>query len=814
MWTGLPVRRVFEAALLGSLLFFAAGCQRRISLHNLLAEAVRLQQRGSYEQALAKAREGESRAPSNSSLWWRFRLLQPEIRMSLGQDKEVEKELGTPIPPTAPDFELLEARRQMILGWSYLNQRRLEDCGAALRAAARLAARDRALLAQTQILQGLLEHDQGEASDGETQFRSALALAEAAGDSYLQASALGNLGLNRIRAGRYEESIFWFEQVLARAERLESRSLQAITFDNLGWSWLRLGELDRAASYFDRSWRLFEEMGKRRNLQISLGNVGTAWLVRGDKGRARQFFGRALQIAEGIEEWPAAAEWLVNLAALDMEEGRFDEAAQKLARARRMPLEDGDRRTGAWLQILEGRLAQQRGDFLGAAGAFQAVAAAPSPEPTVVFEARARLAELAVAAGRPEEAERHYRVLLEYLQQKRAQLSNPEARISWLASLMRFYRNYVSFLWDRGRREHALEVAESSRAQVLAERLGNGMGGGMQPAARLRATARQTGCVLASYWLTPTASYLWVVTPQKVEAHPLPPQSELAADVEAVRRQIEGLRDPTLFPSLARLSQQLLDPVRRLHPACVLVSPDQELYGLNFENLLADERYWIEETEVQVAPSLGLHPVSKPVPQGQLLFGDPLTPEQSGLPPLVNAGKELDALSRLLPEARLIVREQATPGAFSANVPGRFGLIHVAAHAVAKRDNPLDSAVILTPDSGRYQLTAREIAGLRIPARLVTLSACHSAGMRNYAGEGTVGLAWSFLHAGAQNVIAGLWAIDDQSSSRLMARMYEALSRGALPGAALREAKLSFLRSGGPLRKPFYWAPFQLYALP
>jgi CHAT domain-containing protein len=38
------------------------------------------------------------------------------------------------------------------------------------------------------------------------------------------------------------------------------------------------------------------------------------------------------------------------------------------------------------------------------------------------------------------------------------------------------------------------------------------------------------------------------------------------------------------------------------------------------------------------------------------------------------------------------------------------------------------------------------------------------------------------------------------------------LNHGESPPTALRKAKLSLLHSGSAFRKPFYWAPFQLYS--
>jgi len=47
-----------------------------------------------------------------------------------------------------------------------------------------------------------------------------------------------------------------------------------------------------------------------------------------------------------------------------------------------------------------------------------------------------------------------------------------------------------------------------------------------------------------------------------------------------------------------------------------------------------------------------------------------------------------------------------------------------------------------------------------------------------------------------------------------MDKLYDGLDKGEDPGTALRNAKLFILHAnaGNVFRKPFYWAPFQLYA--
>jgi CHAT domain-containing protein len=60
-------------------------------------------------------------------------------------------------------------------------------------------------------------------------------------------------------------------------------------------------------------------------------------------------------------------------------------------------------------------------------------------------------------------------------------------------------------------------------------------------------------------------------------------------------------------------------------------------------------------------------------------------------------------------------------------------------------------------------------------------------------------------------VIGALWDVNDASTANLMDHLYDGLKRGQTPDAALRSAKLSLLHSDDVVRKPFYWAPFQLY---
>src|SRR6185503_15547387 len=111
------------------------------------------------------------------------------------------------------------------------------------------------------------------------------------------------------------------------------------------------------------------------------------------------------------------------------------------------------------------------------------------------------------------------------------------------------------------------------------------------------------------------------------------------------------------------------------------------------------------------------------------------------------------------------------------SAPAHFGFIHFAAHGTANERRPLDSSVILA----RGRLSGHDIAKTDLTAQLVTVSSCNSAGKRSYQGEGLVGLAWAFLRAGANRVIAAQWDVSDAASPKLMDVMYGEIAKGRNP---------------------------------
>ena len=341
-----------------------------------------------------------------------------------------------------------------------------------------------------------------------------------------------------------------------------------------------------------------------------------------------------------------------------------------------------------------------------------------------------------------------------------------------------------------------------------------------------QALAAELDATILFYWLGPQYSYLWVVSPNHIALLPLPSTASINTLVRNYLNELHGPRDVLEAASQngRDLYNILVEPARQeiAETSRILIIPDGALNDLNFETLLVAGpklHYLIEDTTIVNASSLRLVTLSSQARSGRrklLLLGDPISPNDN-YPELPDAAVEINRIeSHFAPSDRTaFTRGEATTQAYLNSNPEQFSYIHFAAHATASSLSPLDSAVILSkiaPEDDTYKLYARDIVRRPVQADLVTISACNSAGKRRYMGEGLVGLSWAFLRAGAHNVIAALWQTSDSATPQLMDRLYGELAAGHSPDAALRAAKISLLHSDSVFRKPFYWAPFQLYS--
>ena len=493
-----------------------------------------------------------------------------------------------------------------------------------------------------------------------------------------------------------------------------------------------------------------------------------------------------------------------------------------------MAEEEHDRVDALSPLLVQGEIAAEDKDVDRAAQLLNQVADDPQGDTSLRWEAHNSLAKLYEAKNRPTAATQQYRAALNTLETARSSIRHEEFRLPFLANAIHLYDDYVRFLVNQGRIADALQIADFSRAQTLLEGLG------VQPrhssfrptALNPQQVAHAAKGTILFYWLGSGGSFLWAITPERVQLFQLPSKTEIESLVWKYNQALVGPTNAleTENPDGRRLYDVLIRPAQKMIPrdSRVFIIPDESLNHLNFETLLVSTpapHYWIDDAVVTDANSLRL--LSAPIPHATtraaklLLIGDSVAAgRQYG--ELPNAAVEMNAIAAHFPPAErtILRREHATPNAYLTANPETFSYIHFVAHGTASDLNPLDSAVVLSkaPPDESFKLYARHIIQHPLRARLVTISSCYGEGSRAYSGEGLVGLSWAFLRAGAHNVIGALWEVSDTSTPALMDHFYAELQTGVDPAVALRRAKLQMLHSTGVLRKPFYWAPFQLYS--
>ena len=248
----------------------------------------------------------------------------------------------------------------------------------------------------------------------------------------------------------------------------------------------------------------------------------------------------------------------------------------------------------------------------------------------------------------------------------------------------------------------------------------------------------------------------------------------------------------------------------------VTIVPDRTLYKVPFAALSAKEgaEYLSETRRIRVIPSLTTLKIIHDSPEdyhsntGALIIGNP---KVDWLLPLSGARKEAEMVGRLVGVPPL-VEDQATKQAVLERIRS-VSLIHFAAHGNAERGEialapipPFNSRDVIPPKEA-YMLTMADVSRVKVRAKLVVLSCCHS-GSGQIRAEGVIGIARAFLGSGARSVLVALWAIPDSATEQLMRQFYEHLAEGESASESLHQA-MKWMRNNG-FTKVSEWASFTL----
>jgi CHAT domain-containing protein len=794
--------------------------------------------RGDIVMAMKLADEGYRRFHGLGAAWaWKFTILKARALALQGMnDRALALLSSEPSPPSDGDLAVQKLRLE---GVAYSSEGKFPDAERALRQADRLCANSEfATCGDILRAWGFLEMHLGHYPQAEEFFERALAVAHTRGDLFLEATAYLNLSFAADVQGHFDEALDWANLIPPISIPQHFDDISQAALGNMGWAYYKLGDSEKARDMFLRASAQAESLGDTTDRVKWITNAAYTYMDSGKSSAAEQSFQQSLKLAQQINSREDIINSLIALAFVSERTNKLDDATryagQALARARA----DSSSRDAVYPRLVQGRIAARRNDTTGAEAAFQEVAQSPDAPVFLKWEAERSLAHMYEDEKQFGPADAGYRTALTTFEKARCGVhERVDSRLPFLSNAARIYEDYIHFLVTQGKTDEALRVADYTRARTLTEGLERPCKATFAPdPLNVPVIARRAGGTILFYALGQEHSYLWVITPQQTQMFPLTAnQNEIDEAVQHYRKQLEG--EPEILETSnygSVLYQMLVAPAQDFLKQAlakngnIFIVPDGGLNSLNFETLEPQpKRYWIEDVTIANAASLRLLPGAHDrgnLAGKLLLVGNPVVPQagtDNSYPELPYAAKQMEGVQKHFPSARreVFTQQQASPASYLNHHPEQFSYIHFVAHGTASRENPLDSAIILAPESNTaaaqddsFKLYARDIIGTQpLQAKLVTISACYSTGKRTYSGEGLVGLSWAFLRAGAHNVIAALWDVSDASTAQLMDRVYEGIEHGQSPEAALRAAKLSLLHSNDAVHKPFYWAPFQLY---
>jgi len=401
------------------------------------------------------------------------------------------------------------------------------------------------------------------------------------------------------------------------------------------------------------------------------------------------------------------------------------------------------------------------------------------------------------------EAQRAFERGIDAAEQERQSSKVDAERVGLLSARWDLYAALIDLQIRLKNEPAAIGLLDTARAANLLEAVGS--------APKPDPQTLTEGTAALEFAVLPSGVHVWVTARGGRRRHAL----SLATDSldRMVSDYLDTVRKRASQTELNRSSGVLFDaligPVRdRLEGAKRLVIvPDGPLHAVPFAALYdtASRSVLVDRFSITITPSLAFfRQISlERAPKQRfevVAVGSPMgrTSGDRVLPNLPGADREAGAVAALYDHGHVLRGANATRERF-LEVAALGRILHFAGHALINARDPNLSHLLVSPtaDDAVGAVFATDIARHDLRGvRLVILSACETASGRVTRGEGVIGLARSFLKAGASSVIATLWPVDDQRALEMATAVHEQLKQGRSAADALRTAQIALRRNG------------------
>ena len=660
-----------------------------------------------------------------------------------------------------------------------------------------------------------------------------LKIAKDFGDLMAEGAALGGLGIVFDSLGDFEKAIDNHNDHLRIAKAAGDKDGEAIANGNLGNAYLSLGDFKKALHYFEKRLGIAKYLGDKAGEGRAYGHLGSTYRQLGDYKKAMDYYSLRLCIAQELGDKAGEGAACGYIGTVCQHLGNYKKAIEWNQQKLRIADDLGN-------QHMEGQAYSDIG---------------------LCFEMLKRLPK----------ALENYQTSVRVFDRMRSLLQpKDEWKIGFRNECNPAYTGLWRVLLKQEKIDDALAAADDGRAQGLADLLTSKYGFQKGQTREQKLVKEEFGLLNASSSSTIFLAVnvlekkvdIWFLSKEKPVLHRLRKLDNhctknvaetlqsliqfayenigVRANVNCENRSLDVLREncsavgrshkkesqPILQDDsipLAALYSFVMAPILDLIDGDeVIIVPDGPLWLAPFSALLNPySEYVCESLKIRLIPSLTSLKIIAHCPEfhsssGALIVGDPDVSEVTNsqgdriLEQLSFARKEAQMIGQILNVAPL-TGKLATKCEVLKQICS-VAVVHIAAHGhmqtgeIALSPNPERRSQI--PAEEDYILTMTDVMSVKLRAKLVVLSCCHS-GRGEIKAEGVVGIARAFMGAGARSVLVSLWAIDDEATLEFMKSFYRNLEKGRSASESLNHA-MKCLRESEKFRDVKYWAPFTL----
>ena len=664
-------------------------------------------------------------------------------------------------------------------------------------------------------------------------FKCYLEIAKDSGDSEGEGAAYGGLGSAFDSLGDFKEALYFHNLHLDVAKDIGDKEGEAIANGNLGNAYLSLGDFKKALKHYLRRLSIAKDQGDKAGEGRAYGHLGSTYQHIGDYDKAIVYYDRRLCIAQELGDKAGEGAAYGNLGTVSQSIGNYMKAVDCHKQQLRIGKEIGDK---GMLGIAYSNIGQ----------CFEMLKSLP-------------------------EALENYQTSVKVFNEMRSLLQSEDRwKIGFRNECNHAYTGLWRVLLKQEKIGEALAAAEEGRAQSLADLMTSQYGlkecqyKGKpleeQEFGMLNHTLSST--IFLAVDVVENKVNIWVISKEKPLLHrektlgrhctkfaaeTLQSLIQFAYEKIGVRakancenRSLDVFRENC--SAVERSSKKSSQPILQedIHPLSALYSyvialildlidgdeliivPDGPLWLAPFAALLNPfSKYLCESFKVRIIPSLTSLKIIAHCPKfhsssGALVVGDPDMSEVTNsqgdqiLEQLPFARQEAQMIGQILNTAPL-TGKLATKCEVLKQISS-VAVVHIAAHGrmetgeIALSPNPERESQ--TPAEEDYMLTMADVMIVKLRAKLVVLSCCHS-GRGEIKAEGVVGIARAFIGAGARSVLVSLWAIDDEATLEFMKSFYHNFVKGRSASESLNHA-MKCLRESEKFSDVKYWAPFTL----